>query len=126
MSVRFSKRTVVIAVAVLVAVLAAFSIWFFMEFHAWPISGRSSNYSAVYLTNGAVYFGKLSWFPSPHLTNVWFLQQSTNQQGQTQASLVPFTNLFWGPSDELYFNANQILSWTPLKTTSQLVKQLTQ
>jgi hypothetical protein len=83
-----------------------------------------SPYSAVYLSTGDVYFGKLSWFPSPHMTDVWFIQRSQNQSGQVQTSLTPMKSLFWGPADEINFNSQDIVFSTRLKNSSQVVQAI--
>lgn len=83
-----------------------------------------SPYSAVYLSTGDIYFGKLSWFPSPHMTNVWFIQRNTDQSGQTQVSFVPMKSVFYGPMDEINFNAQDIVFSTRLKNSSQIVRAM--
>ena len=85
-------------------------------------ASNTSEYSAVYLTTGDMYFGKLSWFPHPHLTNVWLLQRGVNAQNQPQFAIVPFKTAAWGPADELNVSEKQIIFWTSLRSDSQIVK----
>ena len=82
----------------------------------------ASAYSAVYLTTGDVYFGKLSWFPHPHMTNVWLLQRGVDAQNQPQLGASPFKNAVWGPMDEVTFSEKQIVFWTRLRSDSQVAK----
>jgi len=84
----------------------------------------ASPYSAVYLSTGDIYFGKLSWFPSPHMTDVWFIQRSQDQSGQPQVGVASMQSVFWGPVDEINFNSKDIVFWTRLKNSSQLVQAL--
>lgn len=87
-------------------------------------SKAASPYSAVYLTTGDIYFGKLSWFPSPHLTNVWFVQRSVDAQNQSQLGLVPFSSAFWGPINAVYLNPKQIVLWTRLRAGTDISRAL--
>lgn len=116
-----NKKLVVILV-LLAAILVALAVWIGMQFSKTNADGsRPSDYSAVMFTNGDVYFGKLSWFPSPKLTNVWVLQRSVDDQGQVQLGVTPLNRAFWAPVDEVNINFSQIISWTRLRKDSQLV-----
>jgi hypothetical protein len=81
-----------------------------------------SSYAAVYLSTGDIYYGKLSWFPSPHLTDVWYLQKGG--ANGTQFGIAPFTSAFWGPINEVYLNPNQIIFWTYLRNNSEIAEAL--
>ncbi|MGD1003601.1 MAG: hypothetical protein ABR884_03460 [Minisyncoccia bacterium] len=81
-----------------------------------------SPYSAVYLTTGDIYFGVLDWSPSPHIEDPWFLQRSTDAQGQSTVGVYPFSQAAWGPSDVIYFNAQDIVFWTRLSSTSSVAQ----
>ena len=124
-----SKKLFTIVVVVVLVVIGL-GIWLGVWISGAIGGGAASNpdaaspYSAVYLTTGDVYFGKLSWFPSPHMTDVWFLQHSTAADGQTQFGVAPFTSLFWTPVDAISFNEKQIVFTTRLKNGSQLVQAI--
>ncbi|MGB9609098.1 MAG: hypothetical protein ACPL3E_01845, partial [Minisyncoccia bacterium] len=81
----------------------------------------ASDYAAVYLQTGDIYFGKLDLFPWPRLKNVWYFQKTVDAQNQVQLGILQFKNLFWGPVDEIYLNPKQVVFWTYLKNSSQLV-----
>lgn len=83
-----------------------------------------SEYSAVYLSTGDIYYGVLSWFPLPHLKNVWLLQRSVDQNNQQQLGIAPFNRAFWGPVDEIYLNPKQVIFWTRLRNDSQVLKAI--
>jgi flagellar basal body-associated protein FliL len=119
------KKNKVIFFGIIIIVVIALAAW-----AGFVIAGTQSGsanpdtpspYSAVYLSTGDIYFGKLSWFPSPHMTNVWFIQRSTDQGGQAQVSFVPMKSVFYGPMDEINFNAQDIVFSTRLKNSSQIV-----
>lgn len=89
-----------------------------------PSPQALSPYSAVYLTTGDIYFGKLSWFPKPRLTNVWFVQRTVDGQNQSRLGITPFTSAFWGPADALDLNPKQIVFSARLKAESDVVKAI--
>jgi hypothetical protein len=79
------------------------------------------SYDAIYLNTGDIYFGKLHMFPKPYLTNVLYLQRTTDATGRTQLGLSNFSSAFWGPADVIYLNPSQIEFWAPLRSDSQLI-----
>ena len=119
------SRIVLFIVAVVVVIVLA--VWAGIMI-AGNFMGNNTNtlspYSAVYLSSGDIYFGKLSWFPSPHLTDVWYLQRSQGQNNQVQVSVQPFTSVFWGPSNELSLNSKNIIFTTRLMNSSQVVQAI--
>ena len=117
-----NKRFIFILVAViviLVALIAWMTVQYILQRNGSP---SESEYSAVYLTSGDVYFGKLSWFPWPRLREVWYLQRGVSEQNQPQLGIAQLKNAFWGPMDVIYLNPKQILFWTRLRSDSQLTK----
>ncbi len=116
-----SKKFILIGVLIVV-VLITVGVWLGVSFIQQGTTAGPSRYSAVYLSTGEVYFGILSWFPQPHLSNVWFLQRSADQNNQPQVGIAPFKGTFWGPVDEIYLSSKQIIFWTRLRNDSQLIK----
>ena len=119
----FTKKFIIAIVLVVVLVLAV-GVWLGSRLLTAQNPEGESDYSAVYLTTGDIYFGKLDWFPLPHLKNVWFLQRSVDQQNQTQLGVSPLNSAFWGPVDEVYLNPKEIVFWTHLRNNSQLAQAL--
>lgn len=121
-----NKKTVFLGIViVIVVVLAVWAGVLIAGMRSGTVNpNASSPYSAVYLTSGDIYFGKLSWFPSPHMTDVWFVERNQSQSGQTQLGLAPMKSVFWGPVDEINFNAQDILFWTRLANNSQVVQSI--
>ncbi len=118
------KKLIIILAVAVVVVLGA-GIWLGVKFLGSKDPTGPSEYSAVYLSTGDIYFGKLSWFPWLRMKNVWFLQSSVNQQNQPQLGLSALKNAFWGPVDEIYLNSKQVIFWTSLRNNSQLVQAFT-
>lgn len=94
-----------------------------------------SGYQALFLTNGQVYFGKLSNVDDEYTTlkDIYYLQvvqpplQGQQQPGQAQAqaqpqiSLVKLGNELHGPVDEMKITKSQILFYENMKDDSQVV-----
>ena len=85
---------------IIILVLVGVGVWLGVSFGR-SAGGGASPYSAVYLTTGDIYFGKLSWFPNPRLTNVWLPQRNVDSLNQPQLGLTPLTSAFCGPVDEI-------------------------
>ncbi len=93
-----------------------------------------SSYQAVFLTNGQVYFGKVTRKDSSYvvLGDVFYLQANKQLQPQTdeakaassQLSLVKLGSELHGPSDVMHINRDQILFFEDLKKDSRVVKAI--
>ena len=92
-----------------------------------------SNYQAVFLSNGQVYFGKLQSFTSEsmRLTDIYYLQSqdedadgSENPQqptaSQDDVQLIKLGNEVHGPQDEMIINKDQVLFYENLKPNSEV------
>lgn len=108
---------VIISVIVVVLVLAAMGAYKLYKFRH---PADASEYSAVYLKSGDIYFGKLDWLPWPRIKNPWILQKT--QDGGV--NVVPFASVFWSPVDMIYLNPKEVTFWTYLKSDSNIVKAL--
>ncbi len=100
-------------------------------------TSKASGYQAVFLSNGQVYFGKMSRSESqlPMLKDIYYLQvtqpplQGSQQQGQQsqaqpQLSLVKLGNELHGPVDEMVLNRDHILFWEDMKEDSKVVQAI--
>ena len=95
---------------------------------------QSSGYQAVFLTNGQVYFGKMTGADTdyPILTDIYYLQVGPQQgsgvptttAAQQSISLVKLGNELHGPVDEMHISRSQILFYEDMKTDSQVVKAI--
>lgn len=97
---------------------------------------KTSEYQAVFLTNGQVYFGKLSGRNSRYLTlkDIYYLQlaQSPQPSGsnntsdqQTQISLVKLGNELHGPADEMKINRDHVLFIEDMKENAKVIDAIT-
>lgn len=97
----------------------------------------ASDYQAVFLTNGQVYFGALSDAENAYvnLQKIYYLQvtptlqtQGTVEGGaqppQQQLSLVKLGNELHGPVDEMFINRDHILFIEDLKDDGRVVQAI--
>jgi hypothetical protein len=94
-------------------------------------SVKGKQFQALFLTNGQVYFGKLSQLNGQDvkLTNIYYLQvqqtvqpkdQSASSNNQ-QVSLAKLGGELHGPEDVMYVNRDQVLFWENLKDNGKVV-----
>ena len=104
------------------------------------MSMNTQGYQAVFLTNGQVYFGKLSATQGGYkLTNIYYLQvtqalqqasaesnktpSSTGPAANTQPNiqLIKLGNELHGPTDAMYLGRQNVLFWENMKNDSKVV-----
>ena len=114
------KNLVIIIVIVIIVIICLYLV-FAGGKKLWPFE---ENYQMVSLANGAVYYGHLSFFPSPRMVDVWLFQQTTpeKKEEEPQLNLIPFTSLFFNPKNVLYLEKEQIIWWADLEKDSSIVK----
>jgi hypothetical protein len=118
-----SKKTIV-SLIVLVVVLVVVGVFVGIKLAGSKDSASASEYSAVYLASGDLYFGKLSLFPTPRLKDVWVFQRGVDDKNNVQVGVVPFNSTIWGPMDELNLNPKEVIFWTRLRKDSQIVSYI--
>ena len=87
-------------------------------------------YSAVFLTNGQVYFGKIAEKDKSEilLKEVYYLQVNDNANqaleavSQARFNLVKLGSELHGPTDELYINRDQVIFYEYLRNDSQVLE----
>lgn len=94
----------------------------------------NGKYQALFMTNGQVYFGKLSKLDGGYaqLTDVYYLQVQQAVQPaadkktteQPKVSLTKLGNELHGPTDKMHISKEQILFWENLKDDSTVVKAI--
>jgi hypothetical protein len=134
---------IVLAVVVLLLIIGAvvFRGQLFGKAKNGKVLGASTTaYQAVFLTNGQVYFGKLSNASGDYITldDIYYLQvvqpplQGQQQPGQQpagqqpQISLVKLGNELHGPVDQMHISRTQVLFYEDLKDDGQVVKAIVQ
>ena len=121
-----------LGIVIILAVIAYLA--FFAKDYLGTLRGEKGEYSAVFLTNGQVYFGKMVDNSDDEivLNNVYYLQanngeasgQGTAALGQTTFNLVKLGNELHGPTDELFVNKAQVMFYEYLREDSKVVESI--
>lgn len=90
---------------------------------------KSDQYQAVFLTDGQIYFGKLTGLNEEYavLEDIYYLQVEQQvqpdraEEAASNISLAKLGNELHGPEDEMFINSDQILFWENLKDDGQVV-----
>ncbi len=130
-----SKSLMMMVVAVVVIIVLVMGGWL-----AWSNMGgdagvKSGQYQAVFLTNGQVYFGKVSDTSKGYvkLTDIFYLQVQQSVQpadktktdnSQSQVSLAKLGSELHGPEDTMYISRQQVLFWENLKNDGKVVQAI--
>lgn len=114
---KLNKILLIIVVILLVALI----------FIAWKPnifgSFKKSQYYAVYLLSGDLYFGKMTWYNPYVLSDVRVVQkEQAGKDSQPNMNLVKFQDIFWGPTGDLKLSKENILWISKLSNESQVVK----
>lgn len=101
--------------------------------------GDVSDYSAVFLTNGQVYFGKITSITGAQvdITDIYYLQvdqqvqpdqkkegESTSTNKPPNIALVKLGNELHGPNDLMHINRAHVIFIESLKKAGQVVKAI--
>jgi hypothetical protein len=96
---------------------------------------KTKQYQALFLSNGQVYFGRLSAVDNDYvkLTDIYYLQvqqsvqpgSSSSSSSNQQVSLAKLGNELHGPEDEMFVARDQVLFWENLKNSGKVVQAIT-
>jgi cytoskeletal protein RodZ len=136
-----------IVLLVVVVVVVAAVTWWVVTVHnnsntnSESSAVNTSEYQAVFLTNGQVYFGKLKVVNPNYLklTNIYYLQVQSTSSDTTSASqlsastsgtsgnnvqLVKLGNELQGPENMMAINREQVLFWENLKPSGKVTQAI--
>ena len=134
--------TLLIAGVVLVVLALGWSWWLFGRNTAFNETKNinTNEYQAVFLTNGQVYFGKLSNLNNKYVTisDIFYLQvqQSQSSDGKSlqnassstdtgaQVSLAKLGSELHGPEDKMYVASDQVLFWENLTNSGKVAQAI--
>ena len=128
----------------LVILVVLLVVWFWGQ-QIW-VAMTAKGYQAVFLTNGQVYFGKLSAHGSyVELTDIYYLQvtqplqQASSSENATPTStgtansnqqpniqLIKLGSELHGPTDAMYIEKDKVLFWENMKDDSKVVTAIKQ
>lgn len=109
------KKVIVWGIVILVVLILAILGWRF-------IWGGKSNYYAVYLRTGDLYFGRLARFSRYTLKDTHFL--IFTQDEQNPVDIQRFQDAFWGPGSKLKCNPENVVWISKLAPTSPIVSYI--
>lgn len=136
------RRTIAVLLLIIGGILILFgsvlaAAWYVKENNPIaPVQPDSSKYQAVFMTNGQVYFGKLTDVSSKYqvLTDVYYLQVQDSSKTAAEAtstdadaSQIALTKLgseLHAPTDRMNIASDQVLFWEDLKDESAVVKAI--
>lgn len=129
-----NSRVLVILVSILAALLIASHVAKFVGKQMLGASVNTKRYQALFLTNGQVYFGKVSKIDDSYvkITDIYYLQvqqqvqpQSAKPDGQQpQVSLAKLGSELHGPEDVMFVNREQVLFWENLKDDGKVAQAI--
>lgn len=132
-----SKKPIIALILIVILLVAAWFAWSFMRNADTGID--KNKYQVVSLSDGQVYFGKLSFLNDNYmkLTDVYYLQplasESTDTEdlqntdaNQNNFKLVRFTDIIYGPENEMIISKDQIVHYDNLTSDSKVSKGIKQ
>jgi hypothetical protein len=128
-------RPVTAIVAIVIVVLLILGGWFAWSNMMGDAGVKGGQYQAVFLTNGQVYFGKVSDINSGYvkLTDIYYLQVQQSVQptdnkssgnNNSQVSLAKLGSELHGPEDTMFISRQQVLFWENLKNDGKVVQAI--
>ena len=139
---RASKGPWVLLIVVILIVLGFLGYMFRDKLGLVKPAQNVSGYQAVFLTNGQVYFGKLSGADEDYVTlkDIYYLQvnqqlqptgtntatpnQPAANQQQPQLTLVKLGNELHGPTDVMKISRSQVLFYEDLKSDGKVAQAI--
>lgn len=130
------KKFILIPLAILILGLCFWGYVFYSQIYL-QNSSSTSDFYAIFLTNGQVYFGHIVQRDSQILTlsDVFYLkanpklqssQINDQQQGNVNLSLIKLGKEIHGPTDTMYIVIQQVLFWEKLSGDSKIVQAINQ
>lgn len=121
-------------IAVVIIVVLALGAWFAWSSMSGDAAVKGNEYQAVFLTNGQVYFGKVSDINGGYvkLTDIYYLQvqqsvqpdSKSSSNNNSQVSLAKLGSELHGPEDAMYISRQQVLFWENLKNDGKVVQAI--
>lgn len=130
------KLLVISLIVVSIAVTAFVGVAIFNGTEGEASLVKSDQYQAVFLSDGQIYFGKVTNVQAEYLVleDIYYLQVEQQVQpereGETAAqpkvSLAKLGSELHGPEDQMFISRLQVLFWENLKTDGQVTKAITE
>jgi hypothetical protein len=131
-----SNIYILIVAFLLILTLVAGLIWMFIyKTNSQLVGVDSSKNQALFLTNGQVYFGKLSKADGKtvKIENIFYLQvqqdvqpKAEGEQKPGETQLIKLGAELHGPEDSMYIDRSQVLFWENLKNDGKVTQAINQ
>lgn len=132
------KLLVISLIVVSIAVTAFVGVAIFNDSEGEASLVKKDQHQAVFLSDGQIYFGKITEVQPEYLVleDIYYLQveqqvqpdrENTDGQNseQPKVSLAKLGNELHGPEDKMFISRLQVLFWENLKTDGQVTKAIT-
>ena len=132
-----NSKKIIMAVMIVVAIIivGCLAWWGWKQMSGTAGAIKGGQYQALFLTNGQVYFGKLTNVDDRYvkLTDIYYLQvqqtvqpdqNAADQNSNPQVSLAKLGSELHGPEDAMYVNRDQVLFWENIKDDGKVVKAI--
>lgn len=126
----FRRKFLLVVIIVVIIGIAGFVIFYKNKNTS---NQKDSVYSAVFLSNGQVYFGKIDAVKNNYLilSDIYYIQSVPGGQPSGQGngtsgnvSLVKLGNELHGPTDKMFINSASVLFYENLRTDSKVVQSI--
>lgn len=120
------KNKLIIMAVVIIVVLGSISVAVLAVYKPDYIKNIFNKpYSAVYLTSGEMYIGKLSTFPKLVLTDAYLLQIVADPNDDTKKTfqLASLKDSLWSP-DKIYLQRGQVIFTASIRDDSKVAQAL--
>lgn len=125
---RFFKKLLKLILILAIATLVIFALKKSSPSLAGIFGSQGDAYSAVFLANGQVYFGKMTKNSDKEivLNNVYYLQvgEAATTLNQNSFKLVKLGDELHGPTDELFINKANVIFYEYLRDDSKVVESI--
>ncbi len=129
------SKPIMAIVAVVVVLLLLIGGWFTWSNMMGNAGVKGGQYQAVFLTNGQVYFCKVSNINNSYVKcdDIFYLQVQQSVQpsdkkdtstDNSQVSLAKLGSELHGPEDTMYISRQQVLFWENLKNDGKVVQAI--
>lgn len=122
-----SRELTIIHGLILLTLIAACAIQFYF-YPRWTAPKFDSQYQAVLLNNGSVFFGKIDklWTGYPELRDVFYLQQTTNKDTNQPSGVLVKRGKELHEPDHMVINARDIALIEPVGANSRVAQLISQ
>lgn len=111
-----------IIIVVLLLAIVGLLAWDYLR--ATPAAEFHTDYQAVLLTGGQVYYGKVAGFGTAHpvLTEIYYVQSQVNPETKAVSNILIQRGNEWHAPDRMYLNPEHIILVEPVGADSHVAK----